>query len=76
MHLFISHHFDCIICSYVSFNHGRPTENCLSLSVIFLLDGSQGDAYFVDYFMCVSCLSVIYCLVCSLQPCGHLLGKG
>ena len=22
----------------------------------------------------VSCLS--FCLVCSLQPCGHLLGKG
>ena len=26
--------------------------------------------------ICVSCLSVIYCPVCSLQPCGHLLGKG
>ena len=24
----------------------------------------------------VSCLSLSYCLVCSLQPCGHLLGKG
>ena len=24
----------------------------------------------------VSCLSLLYCLVCSLQPCGHLLGKG
>ena len=23
----------------------------------------------------VSCLSLISCLVCSLQPCGHLLGN-
>ena len=23
-----------------------------------------------------SCLSFTYCLVCVLQPCGHLLGKG
>ena len=26
------------------------------------------------FVICVSCLSC--CLVCSLQPCGHLLGKG
>ena len=26
------------------------------------------------FVICVSCLS--YCLVCSLQPSGHLLGKG
>ena len=24
----------------------------------------------------VSCLSLLCCLVCCLQPCGHLLGKG
>ena len=27
------------------------------------------------FVICVSCLSLLYCLVCSLQPCGHLLGK-
>ena len=26
---------------------------------------------FVIYVLCLSC-----CLVCPLQPCGHLLGKG
>ena len=27
------------------------------------------------FVICVSCLSLLYCLVCSLQPCDHLLGK-
>ena len=27
-------------------------------------------------FICVSCLSLPYCLICSMQPCGPLLGKG
>ena len=30
----------------------------------------------IPIVICVSCLSLSYCLVCSLQPCGHLLGKG
>ena len=25
--------------------------------------------------ICASCLSLSYCFVCCLQPCGHLLGK-
>ena len=28
-------------------------------------------AFFLFYVLCLSC-----CLVCPLQPCGHLLGKG
>ena len=28
------------------------------------------------FVICVSCLAVSYCLVCSMQPCGNLLGKG
>ena len=27
------------------------------------------------FVICVSCLSLLYCLVCSLQPCDHMLGK-
>ena len=27
------------------------------------------------FVICVSCLSLSYCLVCSLQSYGHLLGK-
>ena len=30
---------------------------------------------FVNIF-CYLCLSLPYCHVCSLQPCGHLLGEG
>ena len=33
----------------------------------------QGGAFLINY---VSCLSLLCCLVCSLQPCDHLLGKG
>ena len=29
-----------------------------------------------SYFICALCLSLSYCLVCSLQPCDNLLGKG
>ena len=67
MHLFIYPHFNCILFSYVSFNHGRPTENCLSLLVIFLLDCSQGDAYFVDY-LCVFRVCLLYTV--SSVPCS------
>ena len=28
------------------------------------------------FVVCVLCLSLPYCLVCFLQPCGHMLGKG
>ena len=35
----------------------------------------QGGASFVDPFYCL-CLSLLYCLVCSLQHCDHLLGEG
>ena len=30
----------------------------------------------IIFVICVLCLSLSYYLVCSLQPCGHLLGKG
>ena len=43
-----------------------------------LSDDSQADILTLStrilLVIYVSCLS--YCLFCSLQPCGHLLGKG
>ena len=30
----------------------------------------------IIFVICVSCMSLLYCLVCSLQSCGHLLGNG
>ena len=29
----------------------------------------------MDLFFCYLCLSLPYCHVCFLQPCGHLLGN-
>ena len=49
-----------------------PSSNFLTgrCKVVLLL--------WILFLICVSCLSlsVSYCLVCSLQPCDHLLGKG
>ena len=46
---------------------------CVSLSNFILLTFKGG--VFVDLFVIfVFCL--LRCLVCPLQPCGHLLGKG
>ena len=30
----------------------------------------------IIFIIYVSCLSLLFCLVCSLQPCDYLLGKG
>ena len=48
------------------------TYHKTSLSPIFLSDRSK--AVLLLWILYVSCLSCF--LVCSLQPCGHLLGKG
>ena len=50
---------------------GWYSQTCLSPPVNFLLTNPRRCFFFV---ICVSCLSCY--LVCSLQPCGHLLGKG
>ena len=30
----------------------------------------------LNFVIGVSCLSMLYCIACSLQPCDHMLGKG
>ena len=46
-------------------------------SSIFLTDRSKVVPLLWSLFVIyVSCLSFLCCLVCSLQPCDHLLGKG
>ena len=53
---------------------------CVMFSYVFvILIGCPGRSkaillLWILFAICVSCLSC--CLVCSLQPCGHLLGKG
>ena len=32
--------------------------------------------WFIPFIICVSSLPLSYLLICSLQHCGHLLGKG
>ena len=52
---------------------GSYLETSLSPPVIFLLPVPR------RYFFCgsfYSCLSLLYCLVCVMQPFGHLLRKG
>ena len=47
----------------------------ICLEYILTLSGSKTVLLFwILFVIYVSCLSC--CLVCSLQPCGHLLGKG
>ena len=50
--------------------HVKPSSN-------FLSDCSKaGLLLWIIFVIFVSCFSLSYCLVSSLQPCGHLLGKG
>ena len=50
-------------------------ETGLSPPVNYFTDRSKAVLLFwIIFVICVSCLSCF--LVCSLQPCGHLLGKG
>ena len=37
---------------------------------------SSGDINSMNMSCCCLSLSLLYCLVCSLQHCDHLLGKG
>ena len=50
---------------------GWYCETSLSIPVIFLLTIPRW------YFFCGSfyVFYLLYCLVCVMQPCGHLLGK-
>ena len=54
----------------VLWNMFKPSSN-------FLTDRSKAVLLlWIHFVISVSCLSLSYCLVCFLQPCGHLLGKG
>ena len=39
-------------------------------------DRSKAVFFGLFFLIYVSCLSLLCCLVCSLQPCDHLTGKG
>ena len=64
-------HFTTFLqCSYYStpitfHSSGTFTDRCKAMPLLWFL--------FVIY---ASCLSLLCCLACSLQPCDHLLGKG
>ena len=53
---------------------GWRRQTVLSAKVIFTDRFKAVLLPCIVYVICASCLSC--CLVCSLQPCGHLLGKG
>ena len=50
----------------------KLTVTCECDFSYFLTDRSNA----VLFGNCVMCLHLLYCLVCFLQRCGHLLGKG
>ena len=48
----------------------RPFSVC-----VFFADRSGAVLLLWDIFVvCVQCLSLVFCLVCSLRPCSRLLG--
>ena len=52
------------------------TSNMFMPSSYLLTDRSKAVLLlWIIFVICGSCLSLRYYLVCSLQPCGHLLGK-
>ena len=52
--------------------HVKPSSNVLTdHSKAVLLRG-----LWILFVICVLDVCLLYSLVCSLQPCGHLLGKG
>ena len=61
-----------LMVRFLTMNMFKPSSNCMlcftdhSKAVLLLW------ILFVTY---VSCLFLLCCLVCSLQPCDHLLGK-
>ena len=48
----------------------------LSPPVEFFTDHSKAVIFVDPFVICVSCLSLLYCLIRFLQPCNHLLRKG
>ena len=51
---------------------GWYCESSLSLPVIFLLIVPYTFLWIIFFILC---LSLPHCLVCVMQPCGHLLGR-
>ena len=64
-------HFSICVLIHIRTKGGAGiVKNCLGPPVFPRL------CFFVDLLVIyVSRLSLLYCLVCSLQPCDHLLGK-
>ena len=54
---------------YHSLLHGLAHNSFTDRSKAVLL-------LWILFVICVLRLPLIYCLVCSMQPCGHVLGKG
>ena len=59
---------------HLNLGWGWYSETCLSPPVKYLLTVPRRCLFCVSFFIYVLCLSCF--LVFSLQPCGHLVGKG
>ena len=73
----IFHAYQTSICldPHQKWRWGWHRQTCFSLPVIFLLTVPRPWFHYGSLLF-VFRVCLLYCLVCSLQPCGHLLGKG
>ena len=55
---------------------GSVPLNIINPPVILTGSSKAGLLLWILLVICVSCLSLLYCRVCSVQPCDQLLGKG
>ena len=70
--LFFCHYVRNVVMDVITFPVNLQTTSGLSIllhGVISLPDATSYDNY-------VSSLPLLYCLVCFMQPCSHLLGMG
>ena len=59
---------------YLSISKKKLSIQIINLRCLILYLPFQGGASFVDHFCCLY-LSLLYCLVCSLQSSDNLLGR-
>ena len=72
--LYVSFLTQCLLHHY-----GKQMITCLSHPVLFTDRSKAALLLWMNYtffIIFVSCLFLLLCLVCSLQPCDHLLWKG
>ena len=61
---------------FKDFQNSMHFSKVQSLKIVLCFDSSKAALPLWIFFIFILSLSLPYCHVCILQPCGHLLGKG